>query len=204
MIHPHTEVRYIGKDIGYGVFATRPIPKGTLIWTLCRFDRILTQQESRDLPKPYRDLLVHYAFTDMYGNLVLCWDGGRYVNHSCDPAMLPVDYGFEIAVRDIAAGEEVTCDYGNLNLNGSLRCHCGAPGCRSEISRRDAGMLWRDWDRSVADALTLASRLPQPLLDYALEPQVFRDYAKGVAAAPSHGSCASRRGWRPPGCGPGS
>ena len=28
MIHPHTQLRFVSPAIGYGMFATRPIPAG--------------------------------------------------------------------------------------------------------------------------------------------------------------------------------
>lgn len=32
MIHPDTELRFINPEIGYGVFATQFIPRGTITW----------------------------------------------------------------------------------------------------------------------------------------------------------------------------
>ena len=32
MIHPKTELRFVNDDIGYGVFATEFIPKGTILY----------------------------------------------------------------------------------------------------------------------------------------------------------------------------
>ncbi|MHC5084588.1 MAG: SET domain-containing protein, partial [Planctomycetota bacterium] len=32
MIHPDTELRKVNETIGYGVFATRHIPKGTILY----------------------------------------------------------------------------------------------------------------------------------------------------------------------------
>jgi hypothetical protein len=32
MIHPHTCIRYVNPQIGYGVFATAFIPKGTIVY----------------------------------------------------------------------------------------------------------------------------------------------------------------------------
>ena len=33
------------------------------------------------------------------------------------------------AMRDIAAGEELTVRYGETHHQGRLQCRCGAPGC---------------------------------------------------------------------------
>src|SRR5690554_1063288 len=60
MIHPDTELRFINDEVGYGVFAVRPIPRGTLIWTLCLFDRIFPPAEAAALPPVYQEILRKY------------------------------------------------------------------------------------------------------------------------------------------------
>lgn len=60
----------------------------------------------------------------------------RFTNHSCRPnAVLRIRQGrVEIyAMRDIAPGEEITCDYGETHHEGRLTCRCGAPGCRGAL-----------------------------------------------------------------------
>ena len=52
-----------------------------------------------------------------------------YVNHSCDPnayVLYEGESSFLVARRDIAAGDEVTCDY-NINVTGgdAWECQCG-------------------------------------------------------------------------------
>lgn len=59
-------------------------------------------------------------------------DPMRYTNHSCRPnARLCIRQGRVefYALRDIAAGEEITVDYGETHHEGQLKCRCGAPGC---------------------------------------------------------------------------
>ncbi len=59
-------------------------------------------------------------------------DPMRYTNHSCAPnARLCLAAGRVefYALRAIAAGEEVTVDYGPTHHEGRLACRCGAPGC---------------------------------------------------------------------------
>ena len=111
MIHPATELRFVSPEIGLGVFAREAIPKGTIVWTLCRLDIVLTPHEAAALPAPYQPILDRYAYTDWEGRVVLCWDHGRYINHSCDPVMVGIGNEIEIAVRDIAAGDQLTCEY---------------------------------------------------------------------------------------------
>jgi SET domain-containing protein len=62
--------------------------------------------------------------------------GFRFINHSCDPNTFfrCTDTRAEIyARRAIAAGEELTVDYGESHHNGRLPCRCGASNCRGFI-----------------------------------------------------------------------
>jgi len=62
--------------------------------------------------------------------------GFRFINHSCAPNTFfrCTPQRAEIyALRDIAAGEELTVDYGESQHDGRLPCRCGAPGCRGRI-----------------------------------------------------------------------
>jgi hypothetical protein len=61
-----------------------------------------------------------------------------FINHSCDP-----NVGFRgqvvyIAMRDIAAGEELCHDYAMERSDGyTLDCHCGSPLCRGKVTGQD-------------------------------------------------------------------
>ena len=186
MIHPDTEVRFINNQIGYGVFATRPIPQGTIMWTLCRFDRVFTPQEASDLPESYQNVLAKYGYINPEGDFVLCWDNGRNVNHSCDPTMLAVGAELEIAVRDLEPGDQVTCEYGALNVTSPMRCRCGAPNCRQFVRASDVLRLWREWDRIVAASLPLAAEVDQPLLPFLRDPNRLDAWISGRVRPPSH------------------
>jgi uncharacterized protein len=57
----------------------------------------------------------------------------RFANHACAPNMvLKIQQGRAAfyALRDIAAGEELTADYGATHHAGKLACRCGAARCR--------------------------------------------------------------------------
>jgi len=59
-------------------------------------------------------------------------DPMRYTNHSCQPnARLCIRQGRVefYALRAVAAGEEITVNYGETHHEGRLACRCGAPGC---------------------------------------------------------------------------
>lgn len=186
MMHPATELRLVDEEIGLGVFATEPIPRGTVAWVLCRFDLIFTPREAAALPAAYQPIIARYAYIDADGNQILCWDNGRYVNHSCDPAMLGVGRGFEVAVRDIGRGEQITCDYGGLNLSTPLACSCGAANCRGVIGDADVLQNWSELDARTARALRHARAVEQPLLPFANDAALFWDWVDGRVATPSH------------------
>lgn len=166
MIHPATTVRSAG-SMGVGVFATEDLPKGTLLWVLDRFDRVLDPSEVATWPPALRAEAQHYGYINPYGSLVVCWDHGRLVNHSCDPTSIGIGNAFEIARRDVRRGDELTCDYGILNLSEALQCACGLPACRGQISADAAPGLLAMWQAWAVDAFAAALRVPQLLLPYA-------------------------------------
>ncbi len=195
MIHPDTEIRHISESMGFGVFATRAIPRGTVVWTLCELDQHISPARRLELSEGSRRELDTYAYVDASGAFILCWDHGRFVNHSCDPAMMPVGQYHEIAVRDIAAGDELTCDYGTLNLVEQLRCVCGSAICRGGITELDLveSPLVERIDALTGSALAVAGAVAQPLARYMLHPDGFALLAGGDAPAPSVLVCQQAR-----------
>ena len=167
MIHPDTALRFVHSEVGWGVVATQAIPCGTIMWVADPLDQVLTPEHVASLPGVCTANIERYTWQDAAGNLILVWDLARFVNHSCEPNCLRTRNGFEIAVRDIGLGEEITNDYANLGLQPSerLRCHCGSPRCRGTISRADADVLRAQWDGLVARALEPMSLVWQPLQD---------------------------------------
>jgi hypothetical protein len=153
----------VSPEIGYGVFATRLIPKGTITWVRDRLDQAFTLEAIAQLPEAYHDIVFKYSFIDGHSRFVLCWDHARFVNHSCDPTCLGAGYDFEIAVRDIAAGDELTDDYGTLNLEHGFECRCGSPRCRHVVGPADVMAYAEEWDRVVAGPFRSIRSVPQPL-----------------------------------------
>ncbi len=166
MIHPDTELFDAGPSHGLGVRATAPIPAGTITWTLCALDRVMSPAAVSRLPRTYRPFVQHFAYRDHEGYYVLCWDAGRYVNHSCHANSRGLGQWSQVAVRDIAAGEELTCDYGECNLDEPMACACGWRGCRGEARAEDLLRLADDWDREVFRAVSRARGVKQPLEPY--------------------------------------
>ncbi|MBI2177796.1 MAG: SET domain-containing protein [Candidatus Tectomicrobia bacterium] len=185
MIHPDTELRFVSPEIGHGVFATRRIPKGTITWGLCHLDHVLSPARRLELPPCYAGVISAFAYLTAQGDAVLCWDIGRYVNHSCSPSSLSLNDELDIAVRDILPGEQLTDDYGMLNLPHVLQCRCGAPGCRREVRADDHLRMGAEWEVQVREAFALASRVPQPVLPYLKNASQLLDMLEGRADVPS-------------------
>jgi uncharacterized protein len=164
MIHPDTELRYVNDAIGYGVFATRPIPRGTVIWAHDPLDQVLTPARLETLPAALQTHARRYAFVNAAQNLVLCWDHGRYMNHACDPATTSIGTLLEIARRDIVAWEHITYESGLAQLVEPFDCRCGAPTCRGTLVYDDRDALYRRWDREAREAFTWALTVDQPVL----------------------------------------
>ncbi len=184
MIHPDTELRYINDTIGYGLFATRLIPRGTFTWVHDDLDQIVDPQLEYRLPPALADLLHKYSYLEPRGR-VLCWDHGRFVNHSCEPNCRSTGFDLEIAVRDIQPGEQVTDDYGSLNVDYEFACRCGSPVCRGTIRAADIARYADDWDREALEAFRLAPSVSQPLWSLVRErPEVERAF-RGEIPMPS-------------------
>jgi hypothetical protein len=162
MIHPHTELRFISDEIGFGVVATKFIPKGTITWVLDKFDREFTPKAFLEFDKPYQDILDFYAYRNASGNYILCWDHARFVNHSFNSNCLTTAYDFEIAIRDIQPGEQLTDDYGYLNIEVPFKPI--DEGTRRRIVYPDDTLRYHKvWDKKIASVFPLIEQLDQPL-----------------------------------------
>lgn len=162
MIHPNTELRFISPEVGYGVVAREFIPKGTITWVLDELDREFTPEQFNAFEPAYKEILDTYCFRNNKGNLVLCWDHARYVNHSFNANCLSTAYDFEIAIRDIHPGEQLTDDYGYLNINRPFR------GIEEGTKRKtvypdDLVRYHKVWDKKVINAFPFINKVKQPL-----------------------------------------
>lgn len=162
MIHPDTELKFISNEIGYGVVATKFIPAGTITWVLDRLDREFTPLELQQMEPIYQSILDTYTFRNNKGNYILCWDNGRYVNHSFNSNCLTTAYDFEIAVRDIQQGEQLTDDYGYLNI--PLPFRAADEGTRRKVVYPDDLLkYYKVWDSKIKKVFGNITQLQQPL-----------------------------------------
>lgn len=99
---------------GNGVFSGEDVAAGAVVWRFHPpFDQVLSDEDVAKLPQTAKDYVEMYAYrcVDLGGNLVLSGDHARFLNHSDDPNTQERPF-FSVARKPIAAGEEITCDYG--------------------------------------------------------------------------------------------
>lgn len=162
MIHPNTKLKFISKDVGYGVVATAFLPAGTITWVLDKLDREFTPLQIQNMEPLYQEIIDTYTFRNNNGNLVLCWDNGRYVNHSFNSNCLTTAYDFEIAIRDIHVGEQLTDDYGYLNITSPFR-GINEGTRRKVVYPNDLLKYYKVWDNKIKKIFPKINKVDQPL-----------------------------------------
>ena len=179
MIHPNTELRFISKEVGYGVVATSFIPAGTITWVLDQLDREFTPADFQKMEPVYQQILDTYTFRNNKGNFVLCWDLGRFVNHSFNSNCLTTAYDFEIAIRDIQPGEQLTDDYGYLNIAHPFR-GIDEGTRRKVVYPDDLLKYYKVWDKKIEKVFPRIPELEQPLKEL-ISPEMW-DKIVGITA----------------------
>jgi hypothetical protein len=162
MIHPHTQIGYISDEVGFGVIATQFIPAGTITWALDDLDQEFTPEQFEAMDSVYKNIIDIYCYRNKHGNFVLCWDNGRFVNHSFNANCLSTAYDFEIAIRDIQPGEQLTDDYGYLNITEPFR------GIEENTERKivypdDLKNYHKEWDEKLLKVFDKIPHVKQDL-----------------------------------------
>lgn len=163
MLHPQTELKFVSEAIGYGIFATELIPKGTIMWVRDELDRVIKKEDLANYSPANLENLLKYTYRTAEGDYFFCWDLNRYVNHSFQPNSMITPLGFEIAIRDIQPGEEVTNDYGTLNVIEAFVCAKDTDHERSHVYPDDLARHYQAWDKKIAEAFQFIMQRPQPL-----------------------------------------
>lgn len=118
---------------GRGLFTTRPITRrrklGELTGELRRLPAARHDHQRREVIQLV-ELSRRWALDCTAGN------DFRHLNHSCQANCYLRVYRRRVEVYSrgpIAAGSELTVDYGETQHRGGMTCRCGLPGCRSLV-----------------------------------------------------------------------
>lgn len=102
---------------GMGLMAAEFIARGTPVWRFQPgFDHDFSPGQFDQLPALARDHTRWFCFVSrVNGHVILSGDHACFINHSLSPnsgapagALVPVT---TVALKDIGAGEEITCNY---------------------------------------------------------------------------------------------
>jgi len=123
---------------GEGLFATDDIGEGVVISRLG--GRIVSNSALNVMMQSAGDTYIDTVSVFDDGNLVLPAGTPNHCgNHSCDPKLWWVDPFSLVTRAEIAAGSELTVDYGTLtdDPDFQMECRCGPIACRRVISGAD-------------------------------------------------------------------
>jgi hypothetical protein len=104
------------------------------------------------LPPERRTAFTRYGYNTAPDEITGAFDADavrhptNFLNHSCDPNAGYDGDGAIVALRPIAAGEEIRMDYGtfSFSFDHDFSCRCGAAACRGKVTASD----WPDLVRA--------------------------------------------------------
>ena len=137
---------------------------GTIVYVKDELEIEVSPEKYKGLSPEFRYSVEKFSYIDSAGNRVLSWDHGKYVNHCCYSNTLTTGYGFEIAIRDIKEGEQITDDYGLFNLEYEMPLLCKNKSCRKVVRSADFLKNVPYWDDLVKNSLKSFKEVSQPLL----------------------------------------
>ena len=144
---------------GKGVFAVQDLAEGeTLIEYI---GEVVSWQEAQDRhphdPEQPNHTFYFHVDDDRVIDANYGGNSSRWINHSCDPNCMADEDGGRIfikALRPIAAGEELSYDYGLMieerytkKLKAEYPCWCGADNCRGTLLAPKARRTLKDRNR---------------------------------------------------------
>jgi SET domain-containing protein len=134
---PKTAVRR-SRIVGRGLFADAAITKGEIVCV--KGGHLLTKAEFASSKAVANEAELQIA-DDLFLAPVTeaeFEDVMMFLNHSCEPNVGVQGQIVFVAMRDVAAGEELTLDYATIDHDSEpMACRCGAAGCRRLITGQD-------------------------------------------------------------------
>ena len=135
-ISPNKPYRIGRSKTGLGLFATKPIKKGTKI--IRYFGPLLDSRKKEDEEVDNKYLFEINSRWTIDGSPRS--NVARYFNHSCNPNSETYDVGHRVFVRTLRAikpGEEIVYDYGIDYLKNVIgRSNCKCSRCRRRRARK--------------------------------------------------------------------
>ncbi len=134
---PKTEVKASPIE-GRGLFAKEAIAAGDIV--AVKGGRILTRKQWAALEGELGPAQIEISddFVIAPGTREECLGSMLYTNHSCEPNIAIQGQIVLVAMRDIAAGEELTHDWATTDDGDyAMTCRCGRPTCRGTITGKD-------------------------------------------------------------------
>jgi SET domain-containing protein len=128
---------------GRGLFAIAPFAQGDVV--AVKGGHFVDSATLRSLPAHLQETEIRIAddlhlaavSDDEFDDVML------FLNHSCEPNVGLFGNIVFVAMREIAAGEELATDYAFFDDNDlRMDCRCGRPACRGVVSGQD----WRRAD----------------------------------------------------------
>jgi len=141
-ISPKTVVKPSG-IAGRGLYATAPLIRGEIVSVkgghlIDGATRARNKAVINDADMQIADDLFLAPLTGEEFESVM-----MFLNHSCEPNVGVQGQIVFVALRDVAAGEELTLDYSTIDHDAEpMTCRCGAATCRGTITGED----WRRRD----------------------------------------------------------
>ena len=128
---------------GRGLFAGKPIQQGEIV--CIKGGHIFSRETLRQISETLGPAEIQIGEDLFIGPLSSQEREGSMIfsNHSCDPNIGVQGQIVFVALRDIAAGEELTHDWATTDDDDyQMDCRCGAVNCRKTITGQD----WRRED----------------------------------------------------------
>jgi len=123
---------------GRGLFAVEPLAAGEVVCVKGGY--VFDRETLRAMPGWFRAAEIQVADNLFIGPLSEDEREGSMIfsNHSCEPNIGVRGQVVFVALRDIAAGEELTHDWATTDDDDyELECRCGAAACRKVLTGKD-------------------------------------------------------------------
>lgn len=146
-LSPKLEVRNAPEKGGYAVYARTGLKKNEVlaVWggLVVTFEQVLALPHDQQ----GHTIQVHEG---LYLAPIGMDEPADYINHSCNPNAGINGQITLVAMREIAANEEITFDYAMADSSSydEFNCACGAAHCRGRVSGNDwkRPELWTRYD----------------------------------------------------------